>query len=454
MGFRGRDRSRSGAVGSLRRGIRETRRKAFCYVLALSTSPPTAPGTTRESLAVRASKVVPFSRSLRQLIRRRPRARTVHTGQLLVGAQGGHDAIAFAEAIGTLRYGSTTMAASPHVELLRTAIDRGSELSDGELRDAEYWTFGHLVLGLDGAWFGARDDEEFLRVTRNFIEWAQGRSERVTGPGGTPFEDKILVAPISGSPMLQVIDGHHRVAAAIARGDATIEVHRTWLPTETPLHRRLYELNELQHKARSLRQPLPTRDVADGWTVTSNCADRLARMRRFLDQDLPERQPPHTYLDVGSSYGWFVAEMKRLGHPVLGIESDARAVDIGTTFYGLAADDVLVGDLTERVEELTRPYDVVTCFELLGAFRGGSRLAEPGRLVKAIDRIAGHVLFVDADEHPVRAAFPPDESRDSSLTRLVLDNTSFRRAVDLGANHDPVGARSAHSQSRLIAFVR
>ena len=38
-----------------------------------------------------------------------------------------------------------------------------------------------------------------------------------------------------------------------------------------------------------------------------------------------------------------------------------------------------------------------------------------------------------------------------AVSRLLLDNTSFQRVVDLGENHDPVGGRRT---TRLVAFVR
>jgi hypothetical protein len=63
------------------------------------------------------------------------------------------------------------------------------------------------------------------------------------------------------------------------------------------------------------------------------------------------------------------------------------------------------------------------------------------------------VLFVDSDEGPTYAALPPG-TNPASLTRLILDTTSFRQAVDLGVNHDPVGPWSASSSSRLIALLR
>src|ERR1019366_851286 len=266
------------------RRLQELKRRAFCYTLALSWSPPgaaTPVSSSRVSIAERVSLVLPFARQLRQFIRRRPGFIQVDPACLLVGAQGGHDAIAFAESLGELCLGSTTMEDSPHTRLLRDAAEHSGLLTDAQIRGSEYWAFAHYVADIDGAWFGARDEEEFLEVTRNFISWTLERAPRVTSSAGSPFDDHILVARIAGSSMMQVIDGHHRVAAAIVRGETSLQVNRTWLSSVTPLQSCLHELNALRRRADSLSQPLPAPDVAH-WTVTSDCTSRLLRMLQFL----------------------------------------------------------------------------------------------------------------------------------------------------------------------------
>jgi hypothetical protein len=427
----------------------ELRRRAFCYALALSSSPATPTTTVRSlngSLAERASRVLPFARTLRQFIRRRPGFIDVDPSRLLIGAQGGHDAIAFAESLGELRLGSTTMVDSPHVRLLQAAMEHSSSLTDAEIRASDYWAFGHSVAAIDGAWFGANDDDEFLTVTRNFIDWTLERAPRVTSSAGSPFDDHILVARVNGSPMLQVIDGHHRVAAAIVRGETSLRVNRTWLNVETPLQRRLHQLNVTRQGADALEQPLPSPDVAS-WTTTSDCASRLLRMVQFLGAEASSAVTQRSFLDVSSSYGWYLAEMKKFGFVVRGIETDDGASGIGRSFLGLRPEELVVGSLTESLEGLTETSDVVACFRLPELFDAGR---DVGRLAKAIDRVVDHVLFVDVDEHPEGApgGAPP---RVGTLTRLLLDNTSFQRVVDLGENHDPVGGRRT---TRLVAFVR
>jgi len=443
---------RSEAINRIEGRARTAYRKVFCYSLALS--PSAEPSGDRATVAVRASKVLPFARTIRQHVRHRPGIRSLGPGSLLMGAQGGQDACAFASAVGTLRYGSVPMQDSPHVRLLRAAMDTQRELSDDEIRRSEYWGFAQSVRAVAGGWFGANSDEELLEVTRNFIDWGLGRTTRVTAASGSPFDDNILVAAVADSMMFQVIDGHHRVAAAIARQDPVVRAHCTWLRTETPLQRSLRESTAARQLGRTvLRQPIPAREVEVGWTVTQNCADRLIRMTRFLEAEGITGASGSTYLDVASSYGWFLGEMKRSGFSVLGIESDSSARDVGTSFYGLGADEVLVGDLLEQIEGLTSPFDVVSSFALTEACSGDASRQAVARQIKSLDRITGAVLFVDGDVPP-----PPQPSgvlpEAHSLTRVLIENTSFRRVVDLGENRDGQAGVDAPSRSRLLAFVR
>jgi SAM-dependent methyltransferase len=333
------------------------------------------------------------------------------------------------------------------VRLLRDAIENGVSLTDTQIRGSEYWAFAHYVASIDGTWFGARDDEGFLDVTRNFIDWGLARAPRVTGSAGSPFGDNILAARIAGSPMMQVIDGHHRVAVAIVRGETSLRVNRTWLGSETPLQRRVHELNRSHRRARTLQQPLPALEVA-GWAVTSDCTDRLLRMMQFLAAEGSRTARRETFLDVGSSYGWLLGEMKKFGYDVLGVEADARARDIGTSFLGLVPEEVVVGSLTESLEKLPDSYDVASCFGLPEMLGGQNGRDSVGRLFKAIDRVVDGVLFVDTDE---RLASPGTSPSAGSLSRLLVDNTSFQRVVDLGENHDLVSARH---RTRLVALVR
>lgn len=429
---------------ALRRRAPLLQRRAFCLSLGLSSSFDAVSHAT--TTADQLSRVLPFWRALRQHLRHRPGFRTVPAASLLMGGQAGRDATAFAAATGTLRYGSMPMEASPHVALLRAAMSRGG-LSDAELVASEYWQFAERVRRVSGDFFGARDDEELLAVSRNFVEWAMGRSPRVTTRSGSPFEDNVLVARVAGTHLFQVVDGHHRVAAAIARGVADIEVQLTWLHALTPLQEQLLELDGPD--SRTLRQPLPVRELGDRWTVRRNCPHRLLRMLRFVQQEPPGDAGAASYLDVGADYGWFLHEMKLLGWQVLGIERDPLAAELATSFLDLTVDELAVGEWSAVTRELEEKFDVVSCFDFARSVDWTSADPRARDLLCALDHATAGVLFVDGGDHADGA---PQGS--AALVEFVLAHSSFTRSHDLGDNVDPLGDWSTGYGSRLLAFSR
>lgn len=426
----------------LRRSVRDVHRRVFCYSLALA--PERSAQSGGPSVAVRLAANIPFGDVLRQQVRHRPGFRTIPVSCLVMGSQAGLDSPGFADAFGTLRYGSLAMDQSPHVELLRLARRVSRPLTDDEIRTTAYYAFGRHLASIWGDYFGAATDDELVEISRNFIEWSFGIAPRVTAhTGGSRFGDEVLVAKVAGSTAYQVIDGHHRLAVAIARGDTSVRVHRTWLSSETALQRRLWERGYGLYKAKALAQPIAARELGH-WPVSRNCMDRLVRITRLADAELArDAAPPRSFLDVGCGYGWYLAQLKGRGWRVHGIDQDGFGIEMATAFYGLSDDEITVGERTSATATLDGAFDVVACFELGTVMATGSK-DEAVRLLRALDARTAHALVTDC---------PVDERYVLELERLAQASTSFTRVVDLGENRDPA-SRAPSPATRLIAFVR
>ena len=154
--------------------------------------------------------------------------------ELLMGSQAGFDPEAFAGAVGSNRWTVAQVEESPHVQLLRLAKNSPTELSDEEIRSTDYWSFAQSIIEVSGEFFGVHDDDDVLKVTRNFLEWGLGSAPRITLGGGSRRGESILVARVTGTEKFQIIDGHHRAAVAVVRGEARISVRRTWFNVEAP----------------------------------------------------------------------------------------------------------------------------------------------------------------------------------------------------------------------------
>jgi len=215
----------------VRQNVETAHRVLFCLMVGLRWSVE----MSRQSAPFVGRLKGAIPEPVRQVLRHRPGLVSVSPELLLMGCQDGFDSIAFAEAIGSTQFETTTMDQSPHVALLQTSIQAHGVLTDEELQKSKYWEFAQLITQISGEYFGARTNEEVLGVTRNFIDWGLQSSPRVTEAGKSAMDNsRVLVARIKGSSRYQIVDGHHRVAVAIVRGDKVIQVHQTWLSVDSP----------------------------------------------------------------------------------------------------------------------------------------------------------------------------------------------------------------------------
>lgn len=219
---------------TLRSRVRAVRRTLFCGSLGLKESASALHQNTAPRRHVYRNPRLP--KWVTSLMLHRPGFVALPPESLLMGCQTGLDPVAFAIVTHDPLYGSTRMLKSPHVELLESAMNANRALTDAEIMSSNYWSFAQVIVKISGEFFGMRSEQELLQVVRNFLDWALGDAARVTTLGGSSVEDDILVARVPSSSKFQIVDGHHRVAAAITNGQTLIRVRRTWLSTGVPLH--------------------------------------------------------------------------------------------------------------------------------------------------------------------------------------------------------------------------
>jgi hypothetical protein len=385
---------------------------------------------------------------------RRPWSLTVPVERLLLGPQNARDYTAahFAEHVGDLMWPSTPVADGPHAALLRLADQRGDALTDAEILDSPYGVMAAACVRAQGRYFTATDLAGVVTVARAFIARHQGMPG--VGEGHSRPGDPILVAPIKGSDHFQVLDGHHRVALAIARGEQSVKVTAKWFAVTTPLQDLLTTMSWLDGD-RQLYQPLPGPELRTSWPTVRRCTDRLAKMTAFLaGRGL---LPPATtsYLDVASCYGWFVKELGALGYAANGMERDPLAVPLGKAAYGLSDGDVQVGDCVELLRTAGRTWDVVSCFSLLHHFALGRGAVSEKELIRLLDAATGEVLFFDTgQDHEAWFAESLRGWDTAAIAAFLREHTTFDEIIDLGPDEDAVPPHDRNYGRHLFACVR
>lgn len=371
--------------------------------------------------------------------------RRVPIESLLLGGQNRLDAGDFATAVGDPWWASTRVVDGPHADLLRSARDRS--LTDDDILGSGYAAMARAAIAASGQYFSATDDSGILTVARAFIadDPAPAPVAHTSAPG-TPVE----VSPVSDSDCYQVIDGHHRVARAALAGADTVEVRVKRLPVRTPLQQLLGAMSWMGGEP-ELYQPVEAPEVGT-WPRVRRCVDRRDAMLGVID-DLGLRDG--SYLDVASCHGWFVAAMRDAGLAAEGVEQDPLAPRLGALVHDLKPGAVHTSEAVTFLRAADRTWDVVSCFSLLHHFVLGRSEDSAEDLVRALDRAADRVLFLDTgQDHEAwfaesLAGWDAERVRD-----FLATHTTFDEFIDLGPDQDDRAPYAGNYGRHLFACVR
>jgi hypothetical protein len=392
--------------------------------------------------ACRSVPIPPKTRVLLStVLLRRPGRVTVPIDRLVLGAQGGWTAREFAERTDDLLWPSTRLVDGPHVDLLRR-----TEPSDEEILASPYGRLARRCIDAGGRYFGAGDDAGIVAAARSFLSGERGERR----PDQSGRLDPVLVAPIRGSDHYQVLDGHHRLARAAARGETTARVVTKWMPVTTPLQDLLLRMSWLDG-SKELYQPINAPELEKSWTTVRRCTDRLEKIQKLL----AERGVTGSYLDVASCYGWFTAEMGKAGFDAYGLERDPLAIPLGRAVYGLREGQIGTGDAVELLAYADRTYDVVSCFSLLHHFVLGRGSVGPEALIKLLDRATGKVLFLDTGQEN-EAWFRTSLAgwNAETIAEFLRKHTTFAEVIDLGPDDDAQPPYADNYGRHLFACIR
>lgn len=378
----------------------------------------------------------------------RRRAQDVPVDRLLLGDLHGLRADVFARRIGDPLWPSTRLGDSPFAWLYGQIV---AGADDDVLVDetAPYGAFARRVIDEFGAFRGCTTDGDLRTLVGGLRDdfTAGGAAAVPIGSGA----DRPVVRPIRDSGHFQIVSGHHRLGALAATGHDRVEVDIAWAPAVTPVQQQVRRLKWMRGST-ELYQPVDAPELTEKWSLGRRCDDRLAMMTTKLD-DLAITGG--TYLDVASSYGWFVAHMAELGFAAEGVEIDGECAVLGEMVYGLPRSAITVGDARSLLRFSNRTWDVVSCFSVVHqVIRAQGRDAGVA-LIEQLDKVTGRVLFFDMGERHEgwdRAAeigWTPDE-----IEKVFREVTSFSNVERLGTDSDSGSDYRGGVGRTLFAFTR
>lgn len=388
-------------------------------------------------------------------------SRQIPVQKLLRGGENGIRAAKYAELTNNFLRPSTTVLEGPHVKLLQLYTQVGDEIFNDEIfQSTDYFQNALECMTLTGAYFYDRP-EKIKILAERFIRQYKGEVLNLPQqPGQSDANQPIWVRPIKESSCYEVIDGNHRIAHAVMRGDASIPaIIYEKEPVYTPLQQLLLDCLWI-NKQKWLYQPLEAPELQDKWKLIRRSIDRLEMMRRFLEgQNLLSNSPQKsTYIDIGSSYGWFVHKMGELGFDAYGMERDPFGMQIGFKVYGVQKEQIIHADVARGLEEqLERgnKYDVVSCLSVLHHFVLEKSSTSAESFIKLLDKITDKVLFLDTgEEHEVAfgktlAGWSPE-----FIQQWIKSHTSFNKVIPLGIDQDRCKPFENYYNRTLFACIR
>jgi hypothetical protein len=380
--------------------------------------------------------------------------------RVLLGGEGGLDAASWADRTGDLARASLLLTESPHVRFLEEYLERGDGLFEPRHLEATvYYRNAAACVKHLGHYFGHSDASGIRAQARAFAVLFDRM--RQADPSGVQFGPREGHSQRASLPRVhetltpgvyQLMDGAHRLAAAVAMGRrsarAAVAPAR---PTE--LQRLVLGVGQTGGR-RELYQPIPRPDFDSSWPVVRRCADRFQQMQRFLSEiGLPSSGL--TVLDLACSYGWFVAAFGKGRSQAMGVDRDPRALRVGRIAYGLRSDQVVADDLLGFARACERRFDVVLALSVLHHYALGMESESPQEVLRQLDRLTGRVLFLDSGqshEHWFRERLPGWNKE--GLLDLLQRSTTFRKVDVLGVDADAAGPYAGNYGRTLFALAR
>ena len=387
------------------------------------------------------------------------RLRSIRVDACLLGGDNGVPASTFARAADDIRRASRPIAEWPHVRLLRDYDRIGERLWEpGVVEQTDYYRNAVLSIEICGRYFDAVAPDQVVNGARCFVDCYRGQGSSLPLQAGQSDEqgenEYIAVHPIEGSACYQVHDGHHRLAIAYMKGIREVKGLILQPPVTTPVQDLLLDVLWLKGR-RELYQPIDSPEVAS-WVLVRRCSDRLEKMKALLRAEGLMPPVSRSYLDIASSYGWFVSEMQKEGFRAEGVERDPTAISIGKVMYGLKADQMHRSDCVALLRTLQDRYDVTSCFSLMHHYLLNRLNASAEDLLRLLDSATRCVMFFDMGQgHEEFFSGDAYEGWDADqIHRWLETNTTFKRIVRLGEDEDAVPPFQNSYGRMLFACMR
>ena len=390
-----------------------------------------------------------------------PRTETIDLRRTFCYGEAGVEANMWAEITGDLSRASMPLAESSHVKFLEQYRETGDKIfSKKHFVESPYYKNAAQCVQIAGHYFGHRTIEGITGQARAYISlyerMLQGELSEVgyTFSEGHSAPQSLPVVRETLTPnTFQINDGMHRLAIRWIMGQRRTKAEILSPIMPTALQYLAAKVGRVQSR-RGLYQPIDGPEFDSSWKRHRRCHDRLEKMLGFLSTG-NNNVADLSVVDLGCSYGWFVAEFLKRGADAVGVDINHAALKIGQIAYGLPAGQIVKNNLLSFLDNQHRTYDVVLLLSVLHHFALRPDFGSPEAVLNRVDAATGSVLFIDtgqAHEERYRNTLP--QWNQDFIVNFVKQHTSFDRVIPLGVDSDGVGLLKHNFGRMLFACVR
>lgn len=389
------------------------------------------------------------------LLKRKSKIGYIEIEKVLRGPEGDDlNGIDYVKMTGDIFRLSTRAIDGPQVKLIKDYEKFGDNIFDKSyFYDTEYYKNAFQSICYLGDYFPeAKSPDLIVEVAKNFINSYLENPVVSNKIGHNSFNEPIVVKRIYKSDCYQLLSGNHRIASRYMKGER--EIKALILPGDAHTYFTNMIADVIWDDGEVLYQPINLPEIKH-LPVIRNCNDRFEKSVKFL-KDSKFDIGKFTLLDIGSYYGWFVDNYRKIGIDAYGLERDYSACKISNSLYGIPTSKIINCPIESFLStDKNIQYDCINFLSVLHHFTLEKSFMSDAEVFSKFAKMTRKVMFFETgEEHEKMFGSSLLGSNVENIEKFIFDNSDFTKVIRLGRDSDNIGKHSDDYRRMLFALVK
>ncbi len=377
--------------------------------------------------------------------------------KILMGAEGDTlKGIEYAHLTGNYLRTSTKCQNGPHLKLLKDFEESGYRcLDEINFIDSDYYKNALESIHYFGDYFPYVKSPSDIKISaeRFLLQYENKDISKYPAEGHNNHSDLIELRPIEDTDLYQVKAGNHRIAFAIMKGAGDIQA-KVFHKQKTKTFFQDIVNKVIWDNGKELYQPIELPEFKNSIVIRKS-RDRVNKINKFLTNDYPDYLG-QSILDVGSYFGWFLAEYNKMGFEAFGVERDHLASEVAEKFFKINSGLLFKMPIELFINKYShKKYDFISFLSVLHHFILEKSYVKPDVLFQKLSVMTKRIMFFETgEEHEKMFRGSLDGWNEERIAEFVKQNSDFKKIVKLGRDSDNVGKYSDSYNRMLYAFIK